>query len=158
MPKSTTFTMACSTAGKMRVPPGVPNAMNGLPSFRTTVGDTLLSMRLCGAMELALPGCGSNSAMVLLRIRPVPGTVTLEPNSSLMVCVMATTLPWSSATVRCVVLPDSPLNAAGSPARWVDGRARSISPRRARAYSLEVRPASGIRAKAGSAMYSNRSA
>ena len=34
-------------------------------------------------------------------------------------CVMATTLPWSSATVGWVVLPDSPPNAAGLPARWV---------------------------------------
>ena len=31
----------------------------------------------------------------------------------------ATTLPWSSATVGWVVLPDSPPNAAGLPARWV---------------------------------------
>ena len=67
----------------MRVPPGVPSAMNGLPSCNTTVGDMLRSMRLPGAIALA-----------------VPGTVTLEPNSSLMVCVLPHT-HRSRAGVAC---------------------------------------------------------
>ena len=56
MPWSMTLTIACSTDGNIRVAPGVPSAMNGLPSFITIVGAMLLTMRLPGAIEFALPG------------------------------------------------------------------------------------------------------
>ena len=84
----------------MRVAPGVPSAMNGLPSFITMVGAMLLTIRLPGAMEFAVPGCGSNMFIVLFSSIPVPGVVTLEPNAAWMVCVVETTLPSASATVR----------------------------------------------------------
>ena len=43
------------------------------------MGDMLLVMRLPGAMELAIPGCGSKMFIVLFRNMPVPGTVAFEP-------------------------------------------------------------------------------
>ena len=66
----------------MRVAPGVPSAMSGLPSFITMVGDMLLTIRLPGAMEFALPGCGSKMFIVLFSSMPVPGVVTLEPKTA----------------------------------------------------------------------------
>jgi hypothetical protein len=44
---------------------------------------------------------------------PVPGTTSLAPNKLLIVCVEATTLPRSSATVRWVVFADSLVRARG---------------------------------------------
>ena len=56
--------------------------MNGLPSFITIVGAMLLTIRLPGEIELAVPGCGSNMFMVLFSNMPVPGVVTLDPNAA----------------------------------------------------------------------------
>ena len=91
----------------MRSPPTSPTQKNGLPSFSTTMGAMLLVTRLPGAMELAMPGCGSKMFMVLFSSIPVPGTVAFEPNGEWIVCVAAITLPSASAAAMCVVAPDS---------------------------------------------------
>ena len=67
------------------------------------VGAMLLVTRLPGSTDSAFPGCGSNICWVLFSSIPVPGTVTFEPHSSLIVWVAATTFPSASATVTCVV-------------------------------------------------------
>ena len=53
--------------------------------------------------------------IVLFSSIPVPGVVTLEPNAAWMVCVVETTLPSPSATVRWVVSAPSPTYAEGLP-------------------------------------------
>ena len=58
---------------------------------------------------------------------PVPGTMKRAPNRLLMVCVVLTTLPLPSATVRCVV--SAPSAACRPPVQRM-ARARSMPARR----------------------------
>jgi hypothetical protein len=44
--RSTTFSTACATAPRMRLPPGVPSATNDLPARSVIVGDMGISPRL----------------------------------------------------------------------------------------------------------------
>ena len=78
--------------------PGLPSAASGWPSRKTIVGDIAERRALPGAIEFGLPGSGSKLCMPLLYMKPRPGVTTPEPSAR--VCVMATTLPWRSATVR----------------------------------------------------------
>ena len=45
----------------------------------------------------------AKSSIWSLRITPVPGTITLDPNQVLTVAVMPTQFPWSSAAATWVV-------------------------------------------------------
>src|SRR5262245_65956908 len=99
---STPSTIACSTAAKIRIPPGAPRDMQGRRPRNTMVGDMLLSTRFPGAMELARFGCGSKMYMVLLSTMPVPGTVRLAVNASRLVWGMASTLSEETYTVWTV--------------------------------------------------------
>ena len=54
MPKSTTLLIVSITAEGMRLPPGVPTTITGLPSFVTMVGLMELSRRLPGAIAFAV--------------------------------------------------------------------------------------------------------
>lgn len=92
----------------MRNPPGSPNAYRSLPSRSTITGAIDDVTRLPGATAFARSECGSNTNMRLFGIMPVPGTMQRAPNNESMVCVLATTLPMSSANVRCVVWAPSP--------------------------------------------------
>ena len=139
----------------MRAPPGRPSASAGRPSRSTIVGAIELVMRLPGATDSAWPGCGSKSAIVLFSSMPVPGTIAVEPNRLLIVCVAATTLPSPSATVTCVVCGEPPARRR-RPARRPC--AMSMSARRAAAYSLAIRRATGTSTKAGSPVAAVRSA
>ena len=47
--------IVCSTAVMMRLPPGVPTTITGLPSLLTIVGLIELSGRLPGAIAFASP-------------------------------------------------------------------------------------------------------
>src|SRR5580692_1606328 len=103
MPRSIIINESCDTAGTMRRPPEAPMQNHGLPFLATTTGQMLHRGFLPGAIELGLPGTGSNHSMPLFMVMPVLGSITLEPNSDIRVCVSATMLPWESAAQRCVV-------------------------------------------------------
>ena len=47
-----------------------------------------------------MSGCGSNMFWVLLSMIPVPGTIAPQPKRPLIVWVISTTLPSTSATAR----------------------------------------------------------
>src|SRR5215475_8447264 len=100
------FRTAWNTEGKILEPPGSPSARTGRPSRDTIVGAIELVIRFPGAIDRACPGCGSNTPIVLLSRRPVPGTVAFDPKAASIVCVAATTLPSPSATGTCVVCGD----------------------------------------------------
>ena len=86
---------------------------------------------------------------------PVSGTIAREPNRLLIVWVAATTLPSPSATVRCVVCAEP---AGPTPEPNVPALPMSMSARRAAAYSLAIRRATGTSMNAGSPVAAVRSA
>ena len=79
----------------MRLPPGVPTIIQGLPSRVTIVGVIELSGRLPGSIllvspctspyMLATPALAVKSSISLLSSTPVPAAVTRAPNQSLSV-------------------------------------------------------------------------
>ena len=103
MPRSICISASWATAGTMRRPPDAPMQNHALPSFATTTGQMLQSGFLPGAIELGLLGSGSNHSMPLFMVMPVLGSMTLEPNRLIRVCVSATMLPSESAAQKCVV-------------------------------------------------------
>jgi len=91
----------------MRLPPGVPTIIQGLPSRCTMVGVIELSGRLPGSILLAspctrpykfgTPGLAVKSSISSLSSTPVPLAVTRAPNQSFSVYVTAMALPNPSA-------------------------------------------------------------
>ena len=87
--------MVCITAVMMRLPPGVPRIIHGLPLRVTIVGVIELSGRLPGSILLvslctrpymfATPALAVKSSISLLSRTPVPAAVTRAPNQSLSV-------------------------------------------------------------------------
>jgi hypothetical protein len=132
------FSKVCSTADMIIVPIGDPSAIMGRPSFSTISGVIEESGRLPGATALASAPTASQrfgvalsiekSSISLFSTMPVPGTVIFEPNSVLMVCVIATALPALSSTLICVVPASSGGASRVSMTRgWPSSRRRPAS-------------------------------
>ncbi len=77
---------------RMRAAPGVPTAAKGFFLLRTIVGAIVVLIRLPGA-RLFGPWA-EKLPISLLRMMPVPATMTLAPKKSEIVWVRATMLPF----------------------------------------------------------------
>src|SRR5689334_16802601 len=88
-------------------PPGAPTAANGRPWRVTIDGEPAQSIRRPGAIELCVPGRGSNQVVPQFSRIPVPGTTRALPKTSPRVDVSETRLRSRSTTEMWVVWPTS---------------------------------------------------
>ena len=66
-------------------------------------GATALASPPTRPKALGVPGAAVKSSISLLRITPVPGTISFDPKEVLIVAVQLTQLPSSSAVAKWVV-------------------------------------------------------
>ena len=102
-PRSTTATIVCRIAERMRLEPALPSTSSTSPSRSTTDGDIMLGMRLPAGWRWKPSGLRSSSPITLLMCIPVPGTTTPEPSPLVHVTLQAR--PSESSTEMCVVEP-----------------------------------------------------
>ena len=79
IPCSTARTIVCRIAERIRLEPALPRPSSISPSRRTTVGAIIDGTRRPGSIRWKPSGLRSSSPSMLLRITPVPGTSTPEP-------------------------------------------------------------------------------
>ena len=79
IPCSTARTIVCRIAERIRFEPALPSPSSISPSRRTTVGAIIEGTRRPGSIRWKPSGLRSSSPSMLLRITPVPGTSTPEP-------------------------------------------------------------------------------
>ena len=124
---STTPTIVCSSAERIRLEPDEPSARCTSPSSSTTVGDIIDGIRRPGGARWKPSGLRSASPMMLLTWMPVPGTTMPEPSPFVHVTEHAR--PSPSMTEMCVVEPirDASSRApnAGSPSPSTNSAVRA---------------------------------
>ncbi len=102
-PWSTTPTIVCSSAERMRLEPALPSTSSTSPSRSTIDGAIMLGIRRPAGCRWKPSGLRSSSPITLLRCMPVPGTTTPEPSPLVHVALHAR--PSASSTEMCVVAP-----------------------------------------------------
>ena len=103
IPSSTARTIVCRIAERIRFEPALPRPSSISPSRRTTVGAIIEGTRRPGAIAWKPSGLRSSSPSMLLRITPVPGTSTPEPEPFEQVTLAH--VPSPSRTAMWVVEP-----------------------------------------------------
>ena len=114
IPCSTTRTIVCRIAERIRLEPALPRPSSISPSRRTTVGAIIEETRRPGGIRWKPSGLRSSSPSMLLRITPVPGTSTPEPEPFEQVTLAH--IPSASSTEMWVVEPSRSAAARSSPA------------------------------------------
>src|SRR5579863_2134683 len=136
-------------------PPISVTVISGLPPFITNPAARVLNGRLCGSMALGLAGLSVKRAPRSCRMKPYPGTVMPDPNSSKLLLTQDTMFPSASAAESTMVSPGGEKFAGAAGA---DARNGLTLPTNDAAYSGESSLASGTLTKFGSALNWNRSA
>ena len=103
IPSSTARTIVCRIAERIRLEPALPRPSSISPSRSTTVGAIIEGTRRPGSIRWKPRGLRSSSPSMLLRITPVPGTSTPEPEPLEQVTLAH--IPSPSITEMWVVEP-----------------------------------------------------
>src|ERR1700733_14971176 len=131
-------------------PPISVTVITGMFSCNKNPAERVLKGLLCGWIALGLLGSSVNKAPRSCSMKPKPGTVIPDPNSSKLLLTQETMLPWLSAVERTIVSPPIEKFPAGP---GVDACAGSTLAHSDAAYDSDSSRPRGTAAKLGSALY-----